>query len=165
MMGAGKSTVGPMLARDLSRRFVDLDEEIEREAGRSIREIFAREGEASFRALERRALERWAGRDAVVALGGGAIAQEGSPEFLAATGTVVYLRADPEVLLARLGDGDERPLLRDLEPTARRARIEALLEERRGAYESARIVIEAGGDDPEALAAALALRLAGEGPA
>ena len=77
LMGAGKSTVGRLLAERLGRAFVDLDDEIAREAGRSIPEIFEAEGEAGFRRREREALERAGRTSHVVALGGGAISQPG----------------------------------------------------------------------------------------
>ena len=99
MMGAGKSAVGPALAQRLECDFVDSDAEIEREAGCSIAELFAAEGEPCFRERERAAIEKLAGRPAVVALGGGAPAQPGAGEWLAATGCVVYLRARPETLV------------------------------------------------------------------
>lgn len=159
MMGAGKTTLGPALAGALGRPFIDADDEIERAAGRSIPQIFAREGEAAFRALERAALEALAQSGAVVALGGGAIAQPGAAARLLATGTVVYLRARPETLWRRLGDADSRPLLASLTPEQRRARIEALLAERRPAYESAQIAIDTDEDAPERLVATLARRV------
>ena len=104
MMGAGKSTIGPKLARRLGRRFIDTDAEVERAAGRRVSEIFQRDGEPAFRRLEREAIEACCGEAAVVALGGGAIEPPGARERLASTGTVVYLRARPETLLARVGD-------------------------------------------------------------
>src|SRR5690606_5874667 len=133
-MGAGKSAVGPLLAARLGLPFVDLDAEVERAAGARIATIFAREGEPAFRARERAAIERVAGRTAVVALGGGAIAQPGAARRLAETGTVVWLRARPETLAARIGEARERPLLAGLGPAARRARIAALLAEREPCY-------------------------------
>ena len=145
MMGAGKSAVGPCLAQCLGRRFVDTDAEIERAAGVSINEIFSREGEPAFRARERRAIEALFGRGDVVSLGGGAIGQPGAAAWLNAAGTVVYLKAAPATLLARLGDCSGRPLLRDVAPEARLARLETLLAERKAAYESASIVIDTDG--------------------
>jgi 3-dehydroquinate synthase len=142
MMGAGKSTLGPALARALGRRFVDADREIEREAGASVPEIFAREGESGFRARERAVLDALAGGDVVVAVGGGAIAQPGAARRMAGQGTVVYLRARLETLLARIGNASSRPLLAGLDAAGRRARLEALLAERKPAYETARITVD-----------------------
>jgi shikimate kinase len=159
MMGCGKSSVGLLLSARLKRPFIDTDSEIEREAGSTVSEIFAREGEAGFRARERAAIEAAAGSGAVVALGGGAIAQEGAAGRLAASGTIVYLRARPETLLRRLDEDDTRPLLQGLDGEARRERIERLLSERTPYYEQARIVIETDEQDAEALAKHLARRL------
>ncbi len=75
MMGAGKSAVGPLLARSLARRFVDSDVEIERSAGMAVSEIFSAEGEPAFRDRERQLIQDLSGGSDVVALGGGAIAQ------------------------------------------------------------------------------------------
>jgi len=162
MMGAGKSAVGPRLARRLGRSFLDTDREIERAAGRSVATIFADEGEAGFRARERAAVRAAERGRAVVALGGGAIAQPGVAERLAARGTVVHLRARPETLLARIGDADARPLLRGVPADERRRRLEVLLAERRAAYESARIVVDTDGRSLEEVVEEIVERLAGE---
>ncbi len=165
MMGAGKSTVGPALARRLGLRFADCDAAVERAAGCTVAEIFERDGEAAFRKLEREAQEALAGEAAVVALGGGAIAQPGAPERLAASGTVVYLRARAETLAERLAATRvaDRPLLAGAGEAAApdaRARLEALLAERREAYETAALVVDTDGlaveDVVDALAAGLA---------
>jgi shikimate kinase len=142
MMGSGKSTVGPELARRLAWRFLDTDAQVEEDAGCSVAEIFEREGEAAFRERERRALESAAGREAVVALGGGAIAQPGVLEVLSGSGTIVYLRARPDTLLARLGDCGSRPLLRGTAPGERRGLLVGLLAERRAAYQSADVTVD-----------------------
>jgi shikimate kinase len=161
MMGSGKSEVGARLAARLARPFVDTDAEIERAAGASVAQIFAREGEPGFRARERAAIEACAGRAVVVALGGGAIAQPGARDRLTGSGTVVYLRARPETLLARIGDAEGRPLLRGLSPDARRARLSALLEERRSAYESASLVVDTDARTPAEVAGEVAAGLRG----
>jgi shikimate kinase len=162
MMGAGKSSVGPALAARLGRRFVDIDAEIERERGLAVSEIFAREGEAAFRALERAAVLRWLGAPAVVALGGGAIARPDLRAAVLGAGTLVWLRARPETLLARLGDADSRPLLAGLSAAARLARLRELLAEREPAYATAALAVDtddaAVDDVVERIARALAAR-------
>jgi shikimate kinase len=162
MMGAGKSTIGPRLARRLGRRFIDTDSEVERAAGRGVAEIFEREGEPAFRRREREAIEACCGENAVVALGGGAIEPPGARERLASTGTVVYLRARPGTLLARLGDARNRPLLAGLSPAGQASRLAELLERRRAAYESASIVIDTDDLPPDSVVEALASRIEGE---
>jgi shikimate kinase len=152
MMGAGKSAVGPLLAQQLDRPYLDTDAEVENEAGATIAELFAREGEAAFRKRERGALEAVAGREVVVALGGGAIAQPGAGALLAATGRIVYLRARPETLLARIADAESRPLLAGLDAAARLARITDLLAQRAPHYEAATLVIDTDGCTPEDVA-------------
>jgi len=155
MMGAGKSAVGRRLAGQLGLPFVDTDLEVERDAGCSVGDLFAREGERAFRARERAAIERCAGRAAVVALGGGAIAQRRAPERLAETGTIVYLKTRVETLAARVGDARGRPLLGGLDEAARRAEIERLLGERARHYEQAEVVVETDDRDVEAVADAV----------
>lgn len=145
MMGAGKSTVGLALAKRLSLTFVDADSEMESRAGRTISEIFARQGEAAFRVLEREFIDEVSRTPAVVALGGGAIAQPGRVEELKRLGVLVYLRARPESLLARIGDARSRPLLDALGPRERRARLCELLKEREASY--ARAAIQVDTDD------------------
>lgn len=159
MMGAGKSTVGAALAQRLGRRFVDSDAEIERAAGRTVSEIFASEGEAGFRRRERTTIEALQGQEAVVALGGGAVSQEGLCERLSKDGTLVYLRASTELLLERLGECRKRPLLAGLDPAARRARLEALHDERRPAYQLAEIVVDTGRGPVDDVVDALMTRL------
>lgn len=155
MMGAGKSAVGRRLAERLGQPFVDTDALVEEVAIKSVALIFAEEGEPAFRNLERAAIERVAGRDAVVALGGGAIAQPGAADRLAATGTIVYLRAKPETLLARIGNADGRPLLAGLDAAGRLARVRELLAARAEHYERAHHAIDVDDGDVEAVAARL----------
>jgi 3-dehydroquinate synthase len=152
MMGSGKSSVGPVLARRLGLPFVDNDARIEAQAGRSVAEIFAGEGEAGFRVREARAVAEAAGERAVVALGGGAIAQPGAAERLARAGTVVYLKASADELARRVGRAGGRPLLSGLSPEARRARLEQMLVEREPSYRSARIEVETTGRTLEEVA-------------
>jgi shikimate kinase len=145
MMGVGKSTVGAQLAARLGRGFMDTDTEIERAAGRTVAQIFKADGEAHFRKLEAEAIETASGSDAVIAPGGGAVAVAGVMDRLLATGSVVYLKAAPEMLIARIGDASSRPLLAGLDPVARLEKLEALLEARLPFYRRAQLQIDASG--------------------
>jgi shikimate kinase len=161
MMGAGKSSVANRLAQRLRLEPADADALLEVAAGMTVAEIFAREGEAGFRRRERALIEDLAGTPRVVALGGGAMAQAGVPERLRASGRVVYLRARPETLLARVGDAEARPLLRGLAPAERLARIAALLAEREPSYARADVVIDTDELSPDEVADLAAERLEG----
>ncbi len=102
-MAAGKSRIGRELATLRDCEFTDLDDQIERNAGTSIPEIFAAEGEKGFRRRERQALEAICGLDSrVVATGGGAVQDSGNIERMRSSGTVVWLDPPFEILLARL---------------------------------------------------------------
>ena len=110
-MGAGKTTVGHLLAARLGLPFVDSDQVIEQRAGRPVRQIFAQDGEPAFRALEHRVITGLLdGPVLVLALGGGAPEHPRTRERLA-TAQVVYLRVGYDQALARVGDDPERPLL------------------------------------------------------
>jgi shikimate kinase len=113
MPGCGKSSIGRRVARRTGRRFVDVDAEIERVAGRPIPEIFEREGEDGFRAIEASVLADLLAADeaSVVATGGGAVLREANRSAMRGHGIVVWLRATPETLAERVGDGRTRPLL------------------------------------------------------
>lgn len=110
-MGSGKSTIGPLLAAKLGWDFVDLDQEIEREQGRSIREIFEEQGELAFRGIETNHLRSLQDRRAcVVALGGGAYIQESNRSILSELGVSVFLDCRLDVIQARCPADGTRPL-------------------------------------------------------
>jgi shikimate kinase len=116
MMGAGKSSVGRVLAQRLGRPLIDSDAVIEERTGRTVREIWATDGEAAFRALEAEALTDAleAPEPAVIAAAGGVVLSERNRRALAASGAhVVWLSADVDVLLGRVRNGMHRPLLDD----------------------------------------------------
>jgi len=139
LSGAGKSTVGRLLAQRLGRPFVDVDRNVESAAGCSVREIFARDGEAAFRDRERAAtLEAFAQpTPAVVSLGGGAL--EDDATLAAALGqTLVWLDAPVTVLVPRV-DGKDRPLLAGDAET----RLAALAEKRAPRYRQAHVIVDA----------------------
>jgi shikimate kinase len=138
-MGTGKTTVGRATAQRLGFAFLDSDHEIERRCGRAIPEIFAGEGEAAFRQMEREFVV--GGHPAartVIACGGGLVVQPGMPELLAERGVIVCLHASIETILARTGRQNGRPLLNvpDPEPRAR-----ALWAEREAIYRRAGTVV------------------------
>ena len=139
-MGVGKTRVGRILARELGRCFLDTDRMIEQCAGKTIAEIFADEGEAHFRQLERDCvLETCQRPDAVVALGGGAITRADNIEAVRGAGILVCLKADVDTIFARVKRRSNRPLLAGLDPQAQRAKIESLLRERAPYYDQAHI--------------------------
>ncbi|HEX7167522.1 MAG TPA: shikimate kinase [Acidimicrobiales bacterium] len=124
MMGAGKTTVGQLLADELGWRYVDSDREVVATTGRTVREIFETDGEAAFRAMETAVLEHAVAGDepAVVGVAGGAVLDAANRETLRRSGTVVWLKAPLAALAARIGGADHRPLLGD-DPAAALARL------------------------------------------
>ena len=154
-MGAGKTTVGRALARDLEYAFFDLDELIAARTGKSVQEIFAELGEAEFRSLERSAIQSCRNMvRSVVALGGGAYVQEENRTMLRAIGTTIWLDCPIEICLKRISGDKSRPLLGDEDE------MKALLAQRRGAYAQADHSVQAGGLSPEELAIEITTLLA-----
>jgi shikimate kinase len=115
MMGAGKTTVGNLLAQRLGWRYRDSDADVEADTGLTVPEIFARDGEAAFRAAEARVLAEACADSSpsVVSVAGGAVLNPDTRRRISECGTVVWLRARPETLAGRVGDGAGRPLLDD----------------------------------------------------
>ena len=152
-MGAGKSTVGRLLARQLNWRFVDAEDEVEAEAGTTIAAIFASHGEPWFRELEHQTILRLAASDRLVlALGGGAIEDPRTRALLLdADGThLVHLEASLETVLARCrGTESLRPILQD------EANLEARYNRRLPLYRQSHVTIAVDSHSPDALVDAL----------
>ncbi|MGC9349437.1 MAG: 3-dehydroquinate synthase [Anaerolineae bacterium] len=133
-MGTGKTTLGRAVADRLGRSFVDMDDLIEARAGKSIARIFEEDGESSFRDLESQLCRELAEQDGlVVATGGGALVDPVNRAVMSRKAVVVCLQAEVDEILRRVGDGEERPLLRNANP---RRDVEHLLAARQRAYAS-----------------------------
>ena len=143
MMGAGKTSVGRVLARRLNKAFYDSDHVIEQRTGVKIPVIFEIEGEAGFRHRESLVLdELTALGEVVIATGGGAVLAQANRERLHSRGTVVYLRASVKDLLNRTRHDRNRPLLQTADP---RARLQELYELRDPLYrEVAHVTVDTG---------------------
>src|SRR6266850_3952255 len=143
MMGAGKTSVGRVLAKRLQKTFYDSDHVIEDRTGVKIPVIFEIEGEAGFRVRESAVVDELTALcDIVLATGGGAVLSEKNRDVLRTRGTVVYLRASVRDLLNRTRHDKNRPLLQTADP---RARLNELYEMRDPLYrEAAHVTIDTG---------------------
>ncbi len=142
LMGAGKTKIGRRLAARLNLPFFDSDTEIEAAAGETIEEIFRIRGEAVFRDGERRVIARLLTQPVhVLATGGGAFMDAATRHLIVRRGVSVWLRADLDVLLARVARRTNRPLL---EQGDRRAVLAELIERRHPIYGEADLIIDSG---------------------
>jgi shikimate kinase / 3-dehydroquinate synthase len=159
LMGAGKTTIGRLLARKLGKRFVDSDHEIEARTGASIPWIFEIEGEASFRRREADMIRELAGQHGLVlATGGGAVLDAGTRALLAERGTVIYLRAGINSILQRTSHDRNRPLLQTPNP---RGKLEELTAQREPLYrEVADLVIDTGRPNVQSMVHAILEQIA-----
>lgn len=149
-MGCGKTTIGRSLAEKIGWRFVDLDDEIEREQRQSIVQIFETQGEEAFRALEAAALKSRVrrvqmGHPMVVALGGGAFTQPETIEMLDNNGVTIWIDTAFPIVKKRVANSAHRPLARDP------LKFQALYYARREFYERAHYRVELHQDNSEAV--------------
>lgn len=163
-MGTGKTTVGRALSKLTGLRFIDADELIENKAAMPVKDIFALKGEQHFRRLEKEVIkevtETMAG--IIFSVGGGAVIDPENRERLKSFGTVICLTAEPAVIVKRVGEGDERPLLsvissphrgegsgvpvrsmgRGNSTDKRMAKISKLLKQREDAYKDCHFMVD-----------------------
>jgi shikimate kinase len=146
-MGAGKSAVGRLLAKQLGWTFVDLDKQIERGEKKPIPQIFSESGEPRFRELERAYLRKASERyHAVIALGGGAFMDAGSRELSERTGLTIWLKVSFATVVTRLRMVGSRPMF------GNREQAEALFKSREAVYRTARIHVDTDNRPPAAVA-------------
>lgn len=150
MMGAGKTSVGRRLAARLGVPFRDSDEEIEKAAGASVTDIFERFGEDQFRCAEHRVIRcLLQSGPGIIATGGGALMNEATRGHILKAADTVWLRADPDILLRRIGADHTRPLLSRGDPLVI---LRKLIEERSPVYALAAMVVDSGIDDEDVVA-------------
>lgn len=150
-MGAGKSTVGKILAEKLDRRFFDLDQLIEKDLGYSIEKIFSLSGEEYFRDLETKLLLDFARADGkfILSTGGGVVLRSGNYDVMKNSGVTVYLEAQLETIWQRIKGNDKRPLLKVDNPLKK---AEDLLVQRSSLYKEADYIVKTDNLSPEDIA-------------
>ncbi|MEM6811913.1 MAG: shikimate kinase [Pseudomonadota bacterium] len=146
--GAGKTTIGVSLSQAFNIPFVDSDQTLEAEEGRTIPQIFEQEGEAYFRQKEREVIAALAGskEPQILSTGGGAFMNPETRALLLEKTTVVFLRANLETLLSRVGNGEGRPLFDGKNP---KEVLEAMIRDRYPVYEQAHITIDTDGEETD----------------
>lgn len=147
-MGAGKSKIGPLLARELGIFFMDSDKLIEEKSGKTIFDIFTEDGELYFRDLESGIIEELAMEEepVIIALGGGALNRPQNCTVIEETGWTIYIKSSPEAIYNRVRYSNKRPLLK-IEPGPDQEerllfRIRELLEQREPVYETADFILD-----------------------
>ncbi|MFL6659919.1 MAG: bifunctional shikimate kinase/3-dehydroquinate synthase AroKB [Massilia sp.] len=159
LMGAGKTTIGRILARKLGKRFIDSDHEIEARTGASIPWIFEIEGEASFRRREAEVIRDLTAQTGIVlATGGGAVLNPENRAYLQQRGRVIYLRANVSSIMLRTSHDKNRPLLQTADP---RRKLEELTAQREPLYrEIADLVIDTGRPNVQSMVQTILAQLA-----
>jgi shikimate kinase len=158
-MGAGKTSIGKILAEKLRLEFCDLDELIGRERGKTISRLFAEDGEDFFRDLESKKLltiSRKSGQ--IISTGGGVVLREANWEVMEKGGITIYLKASTDILWSRIRNDSSRPLLQVDRPVEK---VRELLSTRVPFYEKADIIIDTENKSPETVADDIIQRING----
>jgi shikimate kinase len=155
-MGSGKTTIGKALSLSLNIPVMDSDEEVSRLTGKTIMEIFDKEGEVGFRLLETKCLRSLPVENSIITTGGGIVLREENRKWMQENGMVVLLDASPEEILKRLEGDKTRPLLLEDKET----KVTKILDERLPLYvDTANLIIETTGKSVEVIVEELVQRL------
>jgi shikimate kinase len=155
-MGSGKTTIGKALSLALNLPVMDSDEEVSRQTGKTIMEIFDGEGEVGFRLLEAECLRNLPVENSIITTGGGVVLREENRKWMRENGIVVLLDASPEEILKRLEGDKTRPLLIGDKET----KVTKILDERLPLYvDTANLIIETTGKSVEVIVEELVHRL------
>ncbi len=139
MMGSGKTTIGKLLGEKLTLRSIDIDVIIEQNEKRTVSEIFQNEGEKYFRNIERETIKKnFTNKDLIISLGGGAFEDQLTQKLLLKNSTVIYLKTSPNVILERIKNNTNRPLLKNQMTVEK---IQSIILQRQKNYELANITI------------------------
>lgn len=139
MMGSGKTTIGKLLGEKLTLRSIDIDVIIEQNEKRTVSELFQNEGEKYFRNIERETIKKnFTNKDLIISLGGGAFEDQLTQELLLKNSTVIYLKTSPNVILERIKNNTNRPLLKNQMTVEK---IQSIILQRQKNYELANITI------------------------
>lgn len=139
MMGSGKTTIGKLLGEKLTLRSIDIDVIIEHNEKRTVSEIFQNEGEKYFRNIERETIKKnFTNKNLIISLGGGAFEDQLTQELLLKNSTVIYLKTSPNVILERIKNNTNRPLLKNQMTVEK---IQSIILQRQKNYELANITI------------------------
>lgn len=149
LMGAGKTSIGKMLAEELGYDFLDSDDVIVEREGRSIPDIFEQSGEPHFRQIEREVIQDLMQDSTphIIGTGGGAFMNEKTRQAIKQSGTSIFLKASLDVLVNRVGQGEGRPLL--TAGNNPREVLDKLMQERYPVYGKADLTVETRAETPE----------------
>lgn len=147
MMGSGKTTIGKLLGTKLNLKSIDIDILIEQNEKRSISDIFQNNGEKYFRGLEKETIQSvFKDKNLVISLGGGAFEDQATQELLLKNSTIIYLKTSPQIILERIKNNTNRPLLKNQMTVEK---IQSIISKRQKNYELANITILTDNKNPD----------------